>query len=181
MRRVRQNVDGAAPLTSSKPVSGIGREIGEADRLFGEGMFQEARTAYRDVLSREPHHIEARVQMMICHYRLGEINPAKVCARQVLHKEPGNHTAKLFLGLSWLRKDNPEKALEAWDGYFDVDNPLVLREVNLQKALFEAGEAISCGVVVQEIEQAMGLSVQCAVHSAQEGGEDGSSEQNKGR
>ena len=155
MRRVRQNVDDAVSPASPKPVSGIGREIGEADRLFGEGMFEEARDAYKVVLGREPHHLEARVQVMICHYRLGEINPTKVCAQQVLQKEPENHTAKLFLGLSWLRKDNLEKALEAWEGYFDVDKPLVLREVNLQKALWEAGEEIECEVVVRDIEKTL--------------------------
>jgi tetratricopeptide (TPR) repeat protein len=155
VRRVRQNVDEAGSVSVSKPVSGIGQKISEADDLFGQGRWQEARDVYKEVLAREPHHIEARVQVMICHYKLGEINPAKVCARQVLLKDPDNHTAKLFLGLAWLKKDNLEKAMEAWEGYFDTSNPRVLREVNVHKALFETGEALDCQAVAREIERVM--------------------------
>ncbi|GAU08825.1 tetratricopeptide repeat protein [Desulfoplanes formicivorans] len=153
VRRVRQNVEEAGSVSVSKPVSGIGKEIREADQLFGQGKWEQARDAYKEVLAREPHHLEARVQVMICHYRLDEINPAKVCARQVLQKDPANHTARLFLGLAWLKKDNLEKAMEAWDGYFDTTNPQVLREVNVHKALFESGEELDCQAVAREMEK----------------------------
>jgi tetratricopeptide (TPR) repeat protein len=172
VRRMRQNVDdvvSAAAPRPAQPVSGIGREIGEADRLFGEGELERAREGYKGVLAREPRHVEARVQLMVCHYRLGDLNPAKVCAQQVLQKNPENHTAKLFLGLTWVRKGNLEKAMQAWEGYFDMNNRHVLREINVYKALFEEGEELDCEEVAREIEESAGCrSAQCAVRSAQE-------------
>jgi tetratricopeptide (TPR) repeat protein len=173
VRRVRQNMDDVVSVAAqkpAKPVSGIGREIGEADRLFGEGELEQAREGYKGVLTREPRHVEARMQLMVCHYRLGDLNPAKVCAQQILQKNPENHTAKLFLGLTWARKGNLEKAIQAWEGYFDMNNRHVLREINVYRALFEEGEELDCEEVVREIEE----SAQCTVRSAQERKEESS-------
>jgi tetratricopeptide (TPR) repeat protein len=156
------DVVSVAAQKPAKPVSGIGREIGEADRLFGEGELEQAREGYKGVLAREPRHVEARVQLMVCHYRLGDLNPAKVCAQQVLQKNPENHTAKLFLGLAWARKGNLEKAMQAWEGYFDMNNRHVLREINVYKALFEEGEELDCEEVVREVEESAG----CAIREA---------------
>ncbi|MFA6810693.1 MAG: tetratricopeptide repeat protein [Desulfoplanes sp.] len=155
VRRVRQNVDDVVTPEKKAPVSGIGKDICEADRLFGEGQYDQAVELYKNVLSRESHHKEARVQTMICQYRLGQINPAKVCAQQVLKQEPGNQVARLYLGLVWAKKGNLDKAMQAWSDYFDLKMPRILREVNLQKALFEAGEGLECEDVVASVEEVM--------------------------
>ena len=158
VRRVRQNVEDVAAPETRAPVSGIGKEICEADRLFGEGRYDQAAECYASVLARESHHKEARIQTMICQYRLGRINAAKVCAQQVLKQEPESQVARLYLGLAWARKENLAKAMLAWKDYFDLKHSLVLREINLQKALFEAGEAPDCEAVVASVEEAMGGS-----------------------
>ncbi len=155
VRRVRQNVDEVVAPEKRAPVSGIGKDICEADRLFGEGCYEEAVEMYSTVLTREPHHKEARAQAMICHYRLGHLNATKVCARQVLNREPEHQVARLYLGLAWAGKGNLDKAMEVWSDYFDLKKPLILREINLQKALFEAGETLDCHAVVQQVEDAV--------------------------
>jgi len=153
VRRVRQNVDDVVTPEKKAPVSGIGKDICEADRLFGEGLYDQAVEYYKTVLSRESNHKEARVQTMICQYRLGQINPAKVCAQQVLKQEPENQVARLYLGLAWAKKGNLDKAMQAWSDYFDLKMPRILREINLQKALFEAGESMNCNAVVACVEE----------------------------
>ncbi|PIE69160.1 MAG: hypothetical protein CSA21_03920 [Deltaproteobacteria bacterium] len=152
VRRVRQYKDDTASPAPSQPISDRGQKMEEADRLFAQDMFRQALEAYQHILAHDPSHLTARVQVMICHYRLGEINPAKVCARQIVQKDPDHHVARLYLGLSWLKKGNAEKAFEAWEGYFDMENPLVLREVNLHKALFEAGEELECLSIARDVE-----------------------------
>ncbi len=108
-------------------------------RDFLRGAFRQ-----REKKEQEAKAYSEQMQAMLNLYKQGAWTEARQKAQQVLVEEPKNQTARLYEGLCWLKENNLEQALTAWDDYFDVARPLVLREVNVVKALVEAGESPDC-------------------------------------
>lgn len=126
--------------TDGKPVSGIGADVGAADAAFARKDYAVARELYKNVLQGNRLHKEARLRLGLCHYHLGEYVQAKDALLMVTRQHPREYLAKLYLGLSYARRRQMEKCMNAWADFMDREHIGVMREINAHRALYEAGE-----------------------------------------
>lgn len=148
VRRLRET-------SGDKPVSGIGADIGAADAAYVRKDWAVARDLYKEVLKADRAHKEARVRQGLCHYHLGEYVQAKDTLLMVFKQYPSDYLACLYLGLAYARRDQLEKCMEVWKGFVDRDHIGVMREINVQRALYETGEIMTGTEVAQSVEQAL--------------------------
>jgi len=138
-----------------KPVSGIGADIGAADAAYAGRDYAAARELYKDVLKGNRAHKEARIRLGLCHYHLGEYVQAKDSLLVVFKQFPGEYLVCLYLGLAYARREQLEKCMEVWKGFVHRDHIGIMREINVQRALFETGEALTGPEVADAVEKAL--------------------------
>jgi len=125
---------------SGAQVSGITREALEADAMAGRDEFTKAAEAYRRILETSPEAYETRAKLGWCLYKAGKLVQAKVEFKRVLRKTD-NRLARLYLGLCLARQGDLPAAAQAWEDYFNPDEPGIMREINWVKAGLETGNA----------------------------------------
>lgn len=145
--------------TGAKPVSGIGENIMAADAAYIAKDYAQAKALYKDVLKEDRNHKEARVQLGLCYYQLGEYLQCKDTLLLVLKKHPDESLAALYLGLAYARRDQIEKCMIAWDKFLQAEQVDLMREINVQRAFFESGESLDGVSVADAVEQAMRTEV----------------------
>ena len=136
-----------------KPVSGIGADIAAADAAYARREHAVARDLYKDVLKSNRGHKEARIRLGLCHYHLGEYIQAKDTLLMALRQHPGESLAALYLGLAYARREQLEKCMDAWKGVVLRDQIELMREINVQRALFETGESLRGADVAEAVER----------------------------
>jgi tetratricopeptide (TPR) repeat protein len=135
--------------------SGLDQECRGADLALKEGDFARARDLYFQCLARTPGNKEARKRLAYSLFRLGDAESARKEFETYRSKYPEDSFAILYLGLLHASLGDLEEATGVWKAYFNLDQPIILREINLQLALFESGQAPSSEEVVQAIEEAI--------------------------
>lgn len=140
----------------TKPVSGIGADIGAADAAFARREYAQARDLYKDVLRDNRTHKEARVRLGMCQYMLGDYLQAKDTLLMVVRSHPAEYLACLYLGLAYARREQLDKCMEVWRGFVNRDHVGVMREINVQRALYETGEELCGAEVAVAVERALG-------------------------
>ena len=112
----------------------------EADGLLREGHFQQALAAYRKCVAQDPGHREAQKKMVVCYLWLERYPQArKVLDR--LRQDQEDDFVHLYSGVVAAFESDLTAAFAEWDKYANYDQPLVLRAINLQLALYESGES----------------------------------------
>jgi tetratricopeptide (TPR) repeat protein len=135
--------------------SGLDHECRSADQALKNGEFARARDLYLNCLTRTPENKEARKRLAFSLYRMGETESALLEFKGYLSRFPEDSFAVLYMGLLHASLGDLEEATRVWKGYFNLDQPLILREINLQLALLESGENLSPEEVVQAVEEAI--------------------------
>lgn len=138
-----------------KPVSGIGADITSADAAYVRKDYAVARDLYKEVLKGNRAHKEARTRQGMCHYHLGEYVQAKDQLLMVFKQHPGEYLACLYLGLAYARRDQLDKCMEVWKGFVDREHIGVMREIGVQRALYETGEPLTGLEVAEAVEKAL--------------------------
>ena len=140
------------PLPKAKP--------GEPD-LFARGNaalsgrdYAAAMDCYRQVVKVAPAHGEARRRLGYCLYRMGQYIQARVEFERLLRGDKDNF-ASLYLGLTLARMNKPDKAVAAWEGYFNPDEVRIAREINLQCALLKSPDAPEAAEAADDVEAAV--------------------------
>lgn len=136
-----------------KPVSGIGADIASADAAYVGKDYAAARDLYKEVLKGNRAHKEARIRQGMCHYHLGEYVQAKDQLLMVVKQHPGDYLACLYLGLAYARRDQLDKCMEVWKGFVDREHIGVMREIGVQRALYESGEPLTGQAVAEAVEE----------------------------
>ncbi|MBG0789836.1 MAG: tetratricopeptide repeat protein [Desulfovibrionaceae bacterium] len=127
----------------------------EANRLFVEGQWEEARLEYKECLKDDQNDPDVRYRIGVCAYRVGKYRQAKLDFERCLRIDAEYQDAYLFLGLTMVRLGKPEKAPALWSRYFNPKAVVVQRELNLQMALMETGEAHSPERIAEAVEAAV--------------------------
>ncbi len=141
--------------TGDKPVSGIGIDITAADAAYARKEFAAARNLYKEVLKANRVHREARVRLGLCHYQLGEYIQAKDALLMVVKQHPGDALACLYLGLAHARREQLEKCMAVWKDFVQREQVGLMREINVQRALYEMGEPLKGSDVAEAVEKAL--------------------------
>ncbi|GAB1409166.1 hypothetical protein MASR1M90_03200 [Desulfovibrionales bacterium] len=146
--------------SGEKPVSGIGADIAAADAAYACKDYATARNLYKEVLKDNRNHKEARIYQGLCHYHLGEYIQAKDTLILVVKSHPDEYLARLYLGLAYARRDLVEKCMDIWAGLVSSEHVTVMREINVQRALYEMGDSAPGLDIALAVEQAMAQSAE---------------------
>ena len=131
-----KNEDPDQPVASTVEVIDV---MKEANRLYVEEQWEEARLKYKECLQEDQNDPDVRYRIGVCAYRAGKYRQAKLDFERCLRVDPKYMDAFLYLGLTLVRLDRPEKAPALWSRYFNPKAVVVQRELNLQLGLLETG------------------------------------------
>jgi hypothetical protein len=73
----------------------------------------------------------------------------------VVKEHPQEFLARLYLGLSYARRNQMEKCMDVWKDFIDREHIGVMREINTHKALYETGEVLDGMAVADAVEEAL--------------------------
>lgn len=100
----------AEPVVATETVEKMGMD---GIAAFERGNFQGAKEAYECVLKVEPNNLAALVNLGATEYRLGNNEEAERLLRRSLQIKADNPTAWLNLGMIYLARNEPMRALAA--------------------------------------------------------------------
>jgi len=134
---------------------GFDAQSREIEACLAENDLEEAARLLEEVLAKSPDHIQAMQKLAYCRLKLGRPQEAVDLLRQVRSLKPQDNFAALYLGLSLCRLGSLEEAMKTWQGYFNVDQPVIQRAVNLQLALYEMDGPTSAEDIAAAVEEAI--------------------------
>lgn len=114
-------------------------DIKEANSLYVDEQWEEARLKYKECLKADQNDADVRYRIGVCGYKLGMYRQAKLDFERCLRSDREYKDAFLYLGLTMVRLEKPEKAPALWKQYFNPKAVVVQRELNLQIGLLESG------------------------------------------
>lgn len=140
-----------SPLRTSE-IDGPSRDV---NALIAHERFAEAADQLRAILKKSPDHFQAGQKLGYCLMKLGELDRAAGILEQLLEIRPRDNFAHLYLGMIRARQGSSESALAHWKEYFNVDQPIIQRALNLQLALHESGGPSTASDMAEHVEQAI--------------------------
>jgi tetratricopeptide (TPR) repeat protein len=135
--------------------AGLTRECRDADQALKRGDYPQARELYQQCIALAPENKEARKRLAYASYRMGDAKGAMGEFESYLQSFPGDSFALLYLGLVHAKLGDIPAAARVWKDYFNLDQPIILREINLQLALLESGELLAADEIVSSVEAAI--------------------------
>lgn len=127
----------------------------DIDDLVRRGRYRDAIPPLQRLLAESPGHERARRKLGFCYVMIGRLEEGIDVLSSVLESRGKDNFVLLYLGLAHAWRGEPERAVEAWRGYFNVDRPLVQRAVNLQIALYDGGMQTSAEEMADSVQQAI--------------------------
>ena len=97
----------AAPL-----LPGCAASYGKARAALAEGRYEEAASRFEEILARHPDRVFALVGLGKARYKLGAFDEAITALTRAAAQAPKSETARLYLGLAYLRKGEDGPAEE---------------------------------------------------------------------
>lgn len=129
--------------------------IKEANALYIEENWEEARLKYKECIEADKNDADVRYRLGICLYKQERYRQAKLEFERTLRINREYKDALLYLGLTMVRLERPEKAKALWQQYFNPQAIGVQRELNLQIGMMEQGVADSSDVIAESVEKAI--------------------------
>ncbi len=140
------------PVASSAEVVD---EMNEANGLYVDEEWEEARLKYKECLKIDQNDADVRYRIGVCGYKVGKYRQAKLDFERCLRINREYKDAFLYLGLTMVRLNKPEKALALWKQYFNPMAVPVQRELNLQIGLIEQGAGDAPEMIAEAVETAI--------------------------
>jgi len=129
--------------------------INEANGLYVDGDWEEARLKYKDCIDCDKNDADIRYRCGVCLYKTGKYRQAKLEFERVLRLQRDYKDAFLYLGLTLVRLEKPEKAAALWKQYFNPQAVQVQRELNLQIGMMEEGISDPSEMIAEAVETAI--------------------------
>lgn len=102
--------------------------LGEGNRLFEEGQYDQAEAKFREILDKNPEAYPVYQNLGNCHFARENYDLAEENYLKVLEKDPRNTDALVAVGNCYSNRGDSAKALE-WYGKVEfekIDDPIVL-------------------------------------------------------
>ncbi len=154
-RELFQSLVGRGRRDAVGPAPGVDGSVSKGDSHLARGEFAEAVRCYRAYLERFPDHLPTRRRLVLSLYKAKRLPEARAELEAMLGEGAGESFARLYLGLVLARSGSREEALAAWKRYRNIDQPLILRAVNLLLGREEIGEGDAAEEMVAEVEAAI--------------------------
>jgi tetratricopeptide (TPR) repeat protein len=104
--------------------------------------YEEAIIHYREEISQNPEHWQARGKLGFAYLKTGQLEQAVNEFTKVLEQEPGDPHATFYLGLAYLNMGEVDRTIATWKNYSNKSKPLVEQEIKRQLTLLEIAESI---------------------------------------
>jgi len=142
---------------SDAPSRGVGFDVQsrEIETKLAEEDFQAAAELLEELLAKSPDHIQAMQKLAYCRYKLGLPEEGLELLNTVQSLKPTDNFTALYLGLILCRLERLDEAMNAWRDYFNIDQPVIQRAINLQLTLFEMDGPSAAQEVAQAVEEAI--------------------------
>ena len=95
----------------------------------------DAIPVYEGYIGENPDSVKSRSRLGVWYLKTGRLNEAIAEFETTLKNEPGEPFATYYLGLAYLNKENFEKAIQIWEGYKNINKPLIEEEIGRQLTL----------------------------------------------
>ncbi|WP_285907625.1 tetratricopeptide repeat protein [Pseudodesulfovibrio pelocollis] len=151
VRRFRRE-ENAGPAASTAACIDV---MKQANALYVDEQWEEARQKYRQCLEDDKSDADVRYRLGVCLYRTGMYRQAKLEFERALRLRREYMDAFLYLGLTMVRLERPDKALGLWKRYFNPGALAVQRELNLQVGLMEEGVTDPPQTIAEAVEKAI--------------------------
>ena len=135
--------------------TGIGFQAKEIDTLMASGKFEKAVHELQKVLEKSPDHQQARKNLGYCLFKTDKLEEAASEFRSVLRSRTEDNFCLLYLGLILVKQGRTAEAISWWKGYFNPDQPLINRVLNLQISLYDMGSLGSGEEIEKSVETAI--------------------------
>ena len=145
---LRQDATPAAP-------TGVDPLARAADRLIEQKEYAQALPKLRALLRKSPDHVQALRKLGYCLVRTGDTAAAEETFARILKQHPRDPFALLHQGLNLAYQNRLPEAIGLWRQYFNTDQPIIQRAVNLQIALYETGGPNDPLETAEQIQKAM--------------------------
>lgn len=113
----------------------------DVDPLIREGDYSAAIHSLKQRLEKTPDNVQARQKLAYCHLQENELEESIRQFREILKQKQQDNFTLLYLGLALAKHGNTEQATLCWREYFNVNHPVIQREINLQLSLYDTGAA----------------------------------------
>lgn len=140
-----------AVLSTPGPDGSVSKGASHLER----GEYAEAVRFYRAYLEKFPDHLPTRRRLVLSLYKAGRLQETRAEIEAMLREGAGESFARLYLGLVLARTGSRDEALAAWKRYLNIDQPLILRAINLLLGREEIGEGTASEEMVAEVEAAI--------------------------
>jgi len=104
--------------------------------------YEEAIIDYREEISKNPEHWQARGKLGFAYLKTGQLEEAVNEFTKVLEQEPGDPHATLYLGLAYLNMGEVSQTIAIWKNFSNKSKPLVEQEIKRQLTLLEIAESM---------------------------------------
>jgi tetratricopeptide (TPR) repeat protein len=95
----------------------------------------DAIPVYEGYIGENPDSVKSRSRLGVWYLKTGRLNEAIAEFETTLKNEPGEPFATYYLGLAYLNKEDFEKAIQVWEGYRNMNKPLIVEEIGRQLTL----------------------------------------------
>jgi tetratricopeptide (TPR) repeat protein len=95
----------------------------------------DAIPVYEGYIGENPDSVKSRGRLGVWYLKTGRLNEAIAEFETTLKNEPGEPFSTYYLGLAYLNKENFEKAIQIWEGYKNINKPLIEEEIGRQLTL----------------------------------------------
>lgn len=129
--------------------------IKEANALYIDEQWEEARCKYKECIDCDKNDADVRYRCGVCLYKVGKFRQAKLEFERAIRIDREYKDALLYLGLTMVRLEKPEKAAALWQQYFNPKAIAVQRELNLQIGMMEQGMTDSPDTIAEAVEAAI--------------------------
>jgi tetratricopeptide (TPR) repeat protein len=92
--------------------AGCATTIEKGESALRQGRYLEAERYFNEALAKDPSRVSALAGLGVTQYKRGELDQAVATLQKALAARPNEPTARLYLGLSYLRKNDAARAAE---------------------------------------------------------------------
>src|SRR6266404_6181027 len=118
----------AGTLSGQAPPQSRQSEIDSADRLFQAGKFTEAGKLYSQIVTENPKHYSATLQLGRIALLSNRLEDAQKWLGKAVTLQPGDADAKVMLAEAFYRRDDFQKAAAALNGVDVSSNKLIIEQ-----------------------------------------------------
>ncbi len=123
----------------------------KADKFIKEKHYDNAKLLLKKLLNSYSQSVEVKRRLGYLYYRLDDKERAKNIFEEIIQHQKDNRTL-LYLAIINAKEQNEEKTISYLEDFFDPEDIILQREINLQLALYESNET-NLSDLVQAIER----------------------------